>query len=77
MKEKVMKARFWNAERIYQIFLYTVIILMSLICLYPLIYVISASLMSAAEWQERVCVFLFPHRPTFEAYAAVLRQPAL
>lgn len=77
MKEKVMKARFWNAERIYQIFLYTVIILMSLICLYPQIYVISASLMSAAEWQERAGVFLFPHRPTFEAYAAVLRQPAL
>lgn len=60
MKEKVMKARFWNAERIYQIFLYTVIILMSLICLYPLIYVISASLMSAAEWQERAGVFLLP-----------------
>ena len=37
MKEKVMKARFWNAERIYQIFLYTVIILMSLIGVRPVL----------------------------------------
>lgn len=75
--KRFMQKERWNGERYYQMFLYTFIFLLSLACLYPLIYVLSASLMSVSEWQERNGIFLFPHRPTFEAYKYVLQQQQL
>ena len=75
--KKFFRKERWNAERYYQMFLYFVIILLSLLCLYPLIYVVSASLMSVEEWQETAGVFLFPKNPTFEAYEFVIRQQQL
>lgn len=65
--KKFMRKERWNGERFYQMFLYLIIILLSLVCLYPLIYILSASLMSVEEWQLRNGVFLFPHKPTFDA----------
>ena len=75
--KKFMRKDRWNGERFYQMFLYLIIILLSLVCLYPLIYILSASLMSVEEWQLRNGVFLFPHKPTFDAYAIVFSQEQL
>lgn len=72
-----MRKERWNGERFYQMFLYLIIILLSLVCLYPLIYILSASLMSVEEWQLRNGVFLLPHKPTFDAYAIVFSQEQL
>ena len=71
------KIRFFNAERVYQIVINTLIAIMVLICIYPLIYILSASFMSATEWNERAGLFLFPHAPTLEAYGVVLQQKGL
>ena len=75
--KRFMRKERWNSERYYQMFLYTFIFLLSLLCLYPLIYVLSASLMSVSEWQARNGIFLLPHRPTIEAYKYVLTQQQL
>lgn len=77
MKKDRMRKRFFNSERVYQIVINTFVGFMVLICLYPLIYVISASLMSATEWNQRAGLFLFPHSPTLEAYGVVLKQTGL
>ena len=66
-----------NGESIYQIIITMIVIFMSIICFYPLFYVIGASLMSAAEWQATGGVFFFPKKPTLDAFKAVLTQPAL
>lgn len=76
-KDKDAKVKYWNEERKYQAFLYVVIVTISLLCLYPLVYVVSASFMTNAEWVERNGMFLFPHNPTLQAYQAVLSQKAL
>ena len=68
------KRRVVNGEKIYQIVIVTIISLIVLICLYPLLYILSASLMSADEWNARMGVFLIPHKPTLEAYRVVLEQ---
>ena len=75
--KRFMRKERWNGERFYQMFLYLIIILLSLVCLYPLIYILSASLMSVEEWQLRNGVFLLPHKPTFDAYAIVFSQEQL
>mgnify|MGYP000000549999 CR=1 FL=1 len=75
--KKFMCKERWNSERYYQMFLYFIIILLSVICLYPLIYIVSASLMSVEEWQLRNGVFLFPHKPTLDAYIVVFSQQQL
>ena len=75
--KKFMCKERWNSERYYQMFLYFIIILLSVICLYPLIYIGSASLMSVEEWQLRNGVFLFPHKPTLDAYIVVFSQQQL
>lgn len=66
-----------KAERVYQIITGTILAILLVLCLYPLIYVLGASFMTEAEWIEREGVFLFPHKPTIEAYIEVFRQPDL
>jgi putative aldouronate transport system permease protein len=67
----------WSRELAYQIVIHITVGLIVLICIYPLINIVSGSLMSAAEWNERGGVFLFPHMPTLDAYRVVLRERAL
>ena len=77
MKDFTKKSKFrlyFNSERVYQIGLTIALIFLIFICIYPLIYVLSASFMSAEEWFARGGVFLIPHRPTIEAYRIVLSQ---
>ena len=78
-KKKIRKRRRFrlNGESIYQIIITLIVIFMSIICFYPLFYVVGASLMSAAEWQATGGVFFFPRKPTLDAFKAVLSQPAL
>lgn len=63
-----------NPETRYQVLISTIIVLLLIFCLYPLIYVFSASLMSEAEWIARDGLFLFPSKPIFDAYVDVFRQ---
>ena len=63
-----------NSERIYQVVIALIISLIVLLCFYPLLYILSASLMSAEEWNARNGLFLIPHRPSLEAYKIVLEQ---
>ena len=61
----------------YQVITGAILFTLLVCCLYPLIYVLSASFMTEAEWIERGGVFLIPHNPTLEAYKEVLIQPGL
>ncbi len=61
----------------YQLITGTILFVLLVCCLYPLIYVLSASFMTESEWIERGGVFLIPHHPTIEAYKEVLIQPGL
>jgi putative aldouronate transport system permease protein len=63
-----------NAETRYQMLISFIIGALLIFCLYPLIYVFSASLMSEAEWVARDGLFLFPYKPIFDAYVDVFRQ---
>ena len=63
-----------NGEIIYQIIIITIISIIVFISFYPLIYIVSASLMSAEEWNQRAGLFIIPHRPSLEAYKIVLEQ---
>lgn len=79
MKKRIISSRIkaTKAERGYQIITGTILAILLVLCLYPLIYVLGASFMTEAEWIQREGVFLFPHKPTIEAYIEVFRQPDL
>lgn len=77
MKEKRARKRVFGSEFGYQVITGTILFLLLVCCLYPLIYVLGASFMTEAEWIEREGLFLFPHKPTVEAYIEVLSQPDL
>lgn len=66
-----------KTERVYQIITGAILAILLVLCMYPLIYVLGASFMTEAEWIEREGVFLFPHKPTIEAYIEVFSQPDL
>ncbi|WP_158602296.1 carbohydrate ABC transporter permease [Cohnella endophytica] len=55
-------------ERAYQVVSYAVIALLSLASAYPIIYVLSMSLVSEQEWVQRSGFIFLPYRPTLLAY---------
>lgn len=65
------------AEKIYSWIINVIVFLIALISLYPLIYIISASLMTQQEWMDTGGVFLFPHHPTIAAYRGILANKQL
>lgn len=65
------------SEKIYKVFIYSVVSVVMVISAYPLFYIIGASLMTQSEWAATNGVFFFPKNPTLMAYEALLRQPAL
>ena len=74
LKRRMAPKRLFSGESIYQGCILVIVFLLMLLCLYPLIYVLGASLMTEAEWIMRDGLFLFPHHPTLDAYADVFRE---
>jgi putative aldouronate transport system permease protein len=60
------------SERIYQLITGTIIILVSITCLFPLLYIVSSSLVMEEEWNAKNGFVLWPSDPTLEAYLKVI-----
>jgi len=58
----------FQGERLYQIFSYAFIGLLSIASTYPILYVISMSLVSEQEWIQRNGFIFIPYEPTLMAY---------
>ncbi|MDG0792354.1 carbohydrate ABC transporter permease [Cohnella ginsengisoli] len=58
----------FRGERLYQIFSFAIIGLLSLASAYPIVYVVSMSLVSEQEWIQRNGFIFIPYHPTFLAY---------
>lgn len=58
----------FRGERVYQVISYVVIGLLSLASAYPIIYVVSMSLVSEQEWIQRNGFIFIPYHPTLLAY---------
>jgi len=70
-----MKLR--GEELWYQVFIYTLIILLLTVCLFPLIYVVGVSFTSDAELNMRGKLMIIPYQPTFSAYTRIFTTNAL
>jgi putative aldouronate transport system permease protein len=64
-----------RADFIYQVCIYIVVGLITLLCLFPFIYVIGMSVTSQGEMVEKSYFVLFPENPTFRGYMMILKQP--
>lgn len=64
-----------KADFIYQIFIYIIVGGVTLLCLFPFIYVVGMSLTSQGEMIEKSYFVLFPSNPTLRGYQIILRQP--
>lgn len=53
------------------------LICLDIICLYPMIYVLCASLSDANAFSAHSGVLLFPIKPNIEAYRAVIKNPMI
>ncbi len=71
------RIRMTREDRIYQIFIYTVVTLVTLLCFVPLIYVVGMSLTSMMELYEKNNFVLIPTHPTIESYKYILKQANL
>jgi len=58
----------FRGERLYQTFSFAIIGLLSLASAYPIVYVLSMSLVSEQEWIQRDGFIFIPFRPTLMAY---------
>ena len=83
-KKKLIKAnhrrnriRMTTEDRIYQVIIYAVVTLITLLCFIPLIYVIGMSLTSMMELNEKNNFVLIPMHPTLESYKYILKQANL
>lgn len=73
---KNQKIHLSRGDLLFQILVYTVLGLLSLIVLYPLVYVVSASFTSPASLVAGK-MYLWPVNPTLSSYKAVLRESRL
>lgn len=62
------------ADRFYQYIIRFSLVILSITCLYPLLYVIFLSLTSEKEWVENNGLVLFPRLPTLQAYVSVITK---
>lgn len=60
-----------GSELAYQAVIYFLITLLLIVSAFPLLYVVSVSLTSEAEWLERGNLMLIPLHPTLEAYKRI------
>lgn len=71
-----MKMKKSKKDRLFDIFIYTIAILMIIIIIYPLWFVIIASFSNPADVAGGN-VWLWPKKITFEGYNELLKQPAI
>jgi len=74
LRNKRNKIRMTVEDKIYQVVIYTIVTLFTLMCLLPLIYVVGVSLASYRELIEKRNFVLIPEHPTIEGYKYVLKQ---
>ena len=58
-------------ELAYQVCIFAFILMLMVVCLFPLLYVVCVSLTSEAEWIERGKLMLIPYKPTLGAYEKI------
>ena len=66
------KIRLTVGDRVYQAFIYVIVGFVTLICLFPLFYVIGMSLTSEGEMIKRNYFVIIPMHPTIRSYEFVL-----
>ncbi len=66
--------RMTTGDRIYQVFIYIIVTLITLACLLPLLYVVGMSFTSEGEMIQRNYFVIVPNRPILSAYEFVLGQ---
>ena len=71
------RIRMTTEDRIYQIVIYLLVTIITLLCLIPLIYVIGMSFTSLMELNEKNNFVLIPMHPTLESYKYILKQANL
>ena len=54
--------------RIYDLFINIILLLIGLMCFFPMLYVVSVSLTPYEEYLRQGGIVLFPAKVTFEAY---------
>ena len=64
-----------RSEKIYQFVIASVLILIGILCLFPVLYVVSVSLTPYEEYLRQSGVVLFPKKITFEAYKQFWDEP--
>jgi putative aldouronate transport system permease protein len=64
-----------RSEKIYQFVIASILILIGILCLFPVLYVVSVSLTPYEEYLRQSGVVLFPKKITFEAYKQFWDEP--
>ncbi|HHY82983.1 MAG TPA: carbohydrate ABC transporter permease [Clostridiales bacterium] len=64
-----------SKNRIYNFTVNTILILIGLVCFFPMLYVVSVSLTPYEEYLRQGGIVLFPRKITFEAYVQFWKEP--
>ena len=64
-------------RRTFLVFDVIVLLCLDIVCLYPMLYVLWASLSSANQLMEHSGILLYPLNPNMEAYKTVLKNPMI
>ena len=73
-KRNPNKIKLTHAERLYQTIIIIIVGLVTLSCVFPLIYVIGMSFTGQAEMIEKNYFVIIPENPTLLAYESILRK---
>ncbi len=74
---KQNRIRMTKEDKIYQVIIYTIVTLFTIVCFIPLLYVIGMSLCSYQELVEKHNFVLIPAHPTLESYRYIFKQANL
>lgn len=72
-----MKIKMSASRRLFVIFNYVILTLLSLVFVLPMLSIVSTSLVSQAEIQERGNLFLFPRKIDYSAYKILLNKDSI
>lgn len=64
-----------KSEKMYQLMVSVILILIGVLCLFPIMYVVAVSLTPYEEYLRQGGVVFFPRRITFEAYREFWKEP--
>ena len=67
-------SRMGTADKLYQIVVVAIVVLVALFCLFPMIYVVLLSVTSEQEWIQRGNSMLVPFKLTIAGYIKVFKQ---